>query len=40
MRIEDDVVVTDAGAERMTHAPRDPGEVEKLLGRPRRTLIV
>ena len=39
VRIEDDVLVTEAGAVRMTHAPRDAGEIEKLLAKPRKTLI-
>ena len=40
VRIEDDVLITRTGAERMTNAPRDAGDIEKLLGRPRKTLVV
>lgn len=40
VRVEDDVLITPQGAERMTHAPRDPGEIEKALARPRRTVIL
>ena len=40
VRIEDDIVITEDGAKRMTHSPRDPGEIESLLGQPRRTLVV
>lgn len=38
VRIEDDVLITEKGAETMTLCPRDPGEIEKLLARPRKTL--
>jgi Xaa-Pro aminopeptidase len=40
VRIEDDVLITEKGAETMTLCPRDPGEIEKLLARPRKTLSV
>ena len=40
VRIEDDVLITSEGAECMTHAPRDPGEIEKALGKPRRAIVV
>ena len=40
VRIEDDILITPKGAECMTHAPRDPGEIEKALGKPRRTIVV
>jgi len=40
IRIEDDVLITPEGAQCMTHAPRDPGEIEKLLAKPRRKIVV
>lgn len=40
VRIEDDVLITPEGAECMTRAPRDPGEIEKLLAKPRRKIMV
>jgi Xaa-Pro aminopeptidase len=40
VRIEDDVLITPQGAEYMTHAPRDPGEIEKALCKPRRAIVV
>lgn len=39
VRIEDDVLITPKGAECMTHAPHDPGEIEKALCKPRRAIV-
>ncbi len=40
IRIEDDILITPEGARYMTHAPRDPGEIETSLAKPRRKIIV
>lgn len=40
IRIEDDILITPEGAQYMTHAHRDPGEIEKWLAKPRRKIIV
>lgn len=40
IRIEDDILVTPKGREVLTHAPKDAREIERLLARPRRAVVL